>query len=283
MKVIKKIRLWLSTNQSIQYLTTFSILCILFIGFMTSRLIFEKQEEVVETKPNESIVVNNVAYQWTQKYVNESSNEVVIGIAIDPEKSTTVIPEEIDIIPQLKDMSIANSEVKVYKGSDNYYLLSIKNLPKNWTTIRLRVGAKNNSQQALMYFNHQSNYNDKGNIFSEKDFRATEGYAKVYGALYEISNVKKNIETNVTKKEEEYQASIQTHEDEIKKLMTDIQYKTEKEKERRESQAKTIRQKQETLKKQIEQLESIKKEYEEQEHLLQKKLDDLKKEYSISL
>ena len=105
----------------------------------------------------------------------------------------------------------------------------------------------------------------------------------MYGALYEISNVKKNIETNVTKKEEEYQASIQTHEDEIKKLMTDIQYKTEKEKERRESQAKTIRQKQETLKKQIEQLESIKKEYEEQEHLLQKKLDDLKKEYSISL
>ena len=283
MKVIKKIRLWLSTNQSIQYLTTFSILCILFIGFMTSRLIFEKPEEVAETKPNEAIVVNNVAYQWTQKFINESSNEILIGIAIDPEKSTTVIPEEMEIVPQLKDMSITKSEVKVYKGSDYYYLLSIKNLPKNWTTIRLKVGAKNASQQALMYFNHQSNYNDEENIFSEKNVQATEGYAKVYSTLYEIDQVKKKMKTNVTKKKEEYKASIQTHEDEITKLMTDIQYKTEKEKERRESQAKTIRQKQEILKNQIEQLEVIKKEYEEQEQLLQKKLNDLKKEYSISL
>lgn len=282
MKPTKKLQLWLNTNQSIRYLTTFGILIILFLGFISSRFLLEKPIKVVETPREESIWVDKRGYQWIQKYISEDKTELAILIGIENENPDNTSNKEIEIKPSLKNMSISNSEVTVLKGSENFYVLTIKQLPKNWETLRVQVGEVGNNDQALLFFNRETEYESNSLSIDDSKFKPTQEYANVYATLFEIEENKKMIQKNVTEKQASIKDEIKKIDTEIEKLNKDLEYKTASERANREQRITHLRKEQDTFRGQIDQLEKNKKEYEERILNLERKLSDQKRAYHIS-
>ena len=282
MKPIKKLQLWLNTNQSILYLTTFGILIILFLGFISSRFLLEKPIKVVETPREETIWVDTKGYQWIQKYISEDKTELAILIGIENENPDNITNKEIEITPSLKNMSISNSEVTVLKGSENFYVLTIKQLPKNWETVRVQVGEVGKNDQALLFFNRETEYESESLSSDNDKFKPTQEYANVYATLFEIEENKKLIQKNVTEKQASIKNEIEKIETEIEKLNKDLEYKTASERANREQRITHLRKEQDTFRGQIVQLEKNKKEYEERILNLERKLSDQKRAYHIS-
>lgn len=283
MKTIKNIQMWLSANQSVRYLTTFIIICFLFTGFITSRFILQKPTPDKETPPLETTVINNKEYLWYKKIVNENQTEITILFAINSEKKEYDTIENVVIIPKLKNSNISKSEINIYKVNDYFYMLNIKNLPKNWTTLRVEVGEEKEKKHSLFFFNKDTEYKEGNYIVQNKDFKSTQEYANIYQTLYEIEYNEQLIQKNVTDKQKEYEEKYKQLDSEISKIKTDYEYKTKSERERIDQKIKSIEHEKGELDEQSNKLNKVKKEYEEKILNLQKKLEKQKREYHISL
>lgn len=283
MKTIKNIQMWLSTNQSVRYLTTFIIICFLFTGFITSRFILQKPTPDKETPPLETTVINNKEYLWYKKIVNENQTEITILFAINSERKEYDTIENVVIIPKLKNSNISKSEINVYKVNDYFYMLNIKNLPKNWTTLRVEVGEEKEQKHTLFFFNKDTEYKEGDYIVQNKEFKSTQEYANIYQTLYEIEYNEKLIQKNVTDKKKEFEEKYKQLDNEISKIKTDYEYKTKSERERIDQKIKSIEHEKVGLDEQRNKLNKLKKEYEEKILNLQKKLEKQKIEYNISI
>lgn len=283
MKTIKNIQMWLSTNQSVRYLTTFIIICFLFTGFITSRFILQKPTPDKETPPLETTVINNKEYLWYKKIVNENQTEITILFAINSERKEYDTIENVVIIPKLKNSNISKSEINVYKVNDYFYMLNIKNLPKNWTTLRVEVGEEKEQKHTLFFFNKDTEYKEGDYIVQNKEFKSTQEYANIYQTLYEIEYNEKLIQKNVTDKKKEFEEKYKQLDNEISKIKTDYEYKTKSERERIDQKIKSIEHEKVVLDEQRNKLNKLKKEYEEKILNLQKKLEKQKIEYNISI
>lgn len=283
MKLIKDFKMWLSTNQSVRYLATFGIICFLFVGFITSRFFLQKPVPDKETAPLETTLINDKNYLWYKKMVSEDKTEITIFFAINPVKPDYDTIGNIMIEAKLKNSNISKSEINVYKVNDYFYMLNIKNLPKNWTTLRVEVGEEKEQKHTLFFFNKDTEYKEGDYIVQNKDFKPTQEYANVYQTLYEIEYNRQLIQKNVTDKQEEYEEKIKQLDKEIEKIKTDYEYKTKSEKERIDQKVKSIEKEKVDLTEKSTKLNDVKKEYEEKILNLQKKLEKQKREYNISL
>ena len=160
MKLIKDFKMWLSTNQSVRYLATFGIICFLFVGFITSRFFLQKPVPDKETAPLETTLINDKNYLWYKKMVSEDKTEITIFFAINPVKPDYDTIGNIMIEAKLKNSNISKSEINVYKVNDYFYMLNIKNLPKNWTTLRVEVGEEKEQKHTLFFFNKDTEYKE---------------------------------------------------------------------------------------------------------------------------
>ena len=283
MKLIKDFKMWLSTNQSVRYLATFGIICFLFVGFITSRFFLQKPVPDKETAPLETTLINDKNYLWYKKMVSEDKTEITIFFAINPVKPDYDTIGNIMIEAKLKNSNISKSEINVYKVNDYFYMLNIKNLPKNWTTLRVEVGEEREQKHTLFFFNKDTEYKEGDYIVQNKDFKPTQEYANVYQTLYEIEYNNQLIQKNVTDKQKEYEDKIKQLDNEIAKIKTDYEYKTHSEKQRIDQKVKSIEKEKATLSEKSTTLNDVKKEYEEKILNLQKKLEKQKREYNISL
>lgn len=283
MKLIKDFKMWLSTNQSVRYLATFGIICFLFVGFITSRFFLQKPVPDKETAPLETTLINDKNYLWYKKMVSEDKTEITIFFAINPVKPDYDTIGNIMIEAKLKNSNISKSEINVYKVNDYFYMLNIKNLPKNWTTLRVEVGEEREQKHTLFFFNKDTEYKEGDYIVQNKDFKPTQEYANVYQTLYEIEYNRQLIQKNVTDKQEEYEEKIKLLDKEIEKIRTDYEYKTKSEKERIDQKVKSIEKEKVDLTEKSTKLNDVKNEYEEKILNLQKKLEKQKREYNISL
>lgn len=281
-KFIKRFQLWLDTNPSVRYLATFVCICICFVGFITSRIYLEKPVLVSETVPNQVIFVEGKGYSWGQKQVNEDRSEVTILFKVDVENPDNTSKTDLQIIPELKNMSLRNSTVTIFKGSENFYVLNIKNLPKDWETFRVKVGEQGKANQALFYFNRESSYMGADVLLTKDQFEPTQEYTNVYATLYEIEMIQRYMEQTIVQKQNGLRENITQLESEITDLGKDLEYKTNIEKTRREERIANLRKEQDGLRGQIQQLDTTKKEYEERIANLKRKVNDQKQAYHLS-
>ena len=277
---MKQVRELWKENHAIPIVVGTIVLSLTFLFFMISKPLFQAPEVVTPTLLKEKIRINDVAYELIGVYENETGSDLVVTLGYDVYETTNTSIGEIEITPQLKDATIKDAEVEILKGSDQFYVLSIKHIPKTWTTLRIQIGEKNQENKATMYVNKQ-NTEVPVTTFEKGNFYPTQAYAEVHASIYEREMMERQKYKKVTQPAYDVSQTIAKTMRQIDELEKSKSYKTEQEKQEIDQKIKSKQEEIKQLNTQEKQYESMAKEYDERIKNLSQKTRDLKQTYGI--
>ncbi|KDN91251.1 hypothetical protein MF621_004227 (plasmid) [Bacillus velezensis] len=216
-----------------KYKFSTAVIFMILLFFLSSRIIFGSPFEVENTKLNTPVSINNMTVEMTDRTYFSDKNLLEIDLMITD--STQDVPPRLEADVKEKSNKSKKYHPEIIKVRDDFYVLFISGLPKDWTAVSVLLNDKNDDDSGSLGSNEKL-------YSSSSDTKTLDVFVKRNKDFYEAKYIDLKIDANkkLIKEEEEKQDKYAAENTQLNSrtssLKEDEKYQTAKEKEETESQ-----------------------------------------------
>lgn len=246
---------------------------VIFIFFLSSRVLFHAPKESEDTPIGKQISIGNASVKIVDKEFYTDKNILEIDLILD--QSNTKIPEDFGVEVVEKTKKKAKFKTELLKVTDKYYVILIHDLPKKWESVSIHFTSEgSNSSSSMM----------NTNLYTSKyESEIKDSYVEKNLVDYETKYINFMV-TDAEKLIKETSESIRSLEKDIVKvenkigeLQADLEFQTEQEKEISNSEINSLFTQIESMEKEIEKKKEEITEQQNRIEMMNLKIESLKK------
>lgn len=257
------------------------LIAVLFAIIFVVGIVFQPRVKVNEYALDTWVSSDKTSFKIIEKAMNQEETTLHLKMVVDADSLIQAPIQSVKIQPELKRGDVSDVSLDVYHQSNTFYEVVVKNLPKKWGAIRLKVTTDLSETPAYFIFN-QIPVNESFDTLKD-DYLVSNELAYLREIRYQQSLVLVQKEEVKAAEVVESETQIQQISQQIERLKQEKNYQTEAQQQATNSQILTLENQVTTLRNGIARIQSEQSELEQQYQLLEEKLQHFATKFGINL